>query len=686
MAVIEAPAASPDDADQLFQRARLAHAEGLTDAAEAMLTIALARDPAHRSSLKLFALLYRDAGRFEDAAELLTRLVKIEPDSAPSLRLYAEVLVRCGRRQDALRAFELAYRLDPSRLDALLNVGVLEAQLGLPVKAILTFATIERRFMQAGKPTALAAIVRRAGKAKQQCLGKLKGKFEADAANDPQSASPYVNYARQLARTGRFMEAVRIMERARERFPFDDRVPCGRLCYKLLCCDWQDYEGAVTEARAAIDIEMLEGKRPSLDTLIALVLPIGAPEQLALGRALAADAVRRARELPLLLPAEPRQAGAPITLGYLSGRFQNDANAQLMLGLFGRHDRRRFRVITYSFGEGDGSLYRRRIMADSDRFVDLRGRSDADAAQAMRADGVDILVDVDGFNPDARPVIAAQRPAPVQIRYLDYPATSGADFFDYYVTDPYATPPGAEADWSEQLVYLPHSYQANDRDQPIEPAVGGRKAHGLAEDAFVLASFCSMRKIEPVVFGAWMDILKRASNAVLWLLPFTADAARNLHSAAARHGVTTDRLVFAPYLAKPEHLGRMALADLSLDTLFWGGHTTTSDSLWAGVPVMTMPGRTFASRVAGSLLHAIGLPELIAPSLADYVELAVALAADRDRMSALRRRLAENRLTMPLFDTDRYLRGLERAYRRIWEIHERGEPPQSFAVELEPPG
>ena len=675
-----------ENPDAMFRQAHAARAEGRIDAAAELLRAILAHTPKHPNSLKLLSLIYRDAGRFEDAAELLTRLVAIECDAEPNFRLYGEVLVRCGRERDALRAFKIAFRLDPSRLIILLNVGVLEARLELHVQAIQTFNSLERRFVQRDRPDADKETVRRGMKARQKCLQKLIEEFEAEARANPLSATPYCSYAQKLGHLTKFMGAVAILERARDQFPFADRVPCDLLRYKLLCCDWTNYERAVDEARTATDIEMLEGKRPSLDTLVALVLPISASTQLAIGRAHAAAATAQAHTLPTLLPATPRAGDTPIALGYLSGRFQNDANAQLMLGLFGRHDRGRFRVISYSFGNNDGSSYRRRIMADSDRFVDLRGVSDADAAAAMRRDGVDILVDVDGFNPDARPVIAAQRPAQVQIRYLDYPASSGADFFDYYVTDRFATPPGVENDWSERLVRMPHSYQANDRDQQIVPATGGRRAFRLAEEAFVFASFCSMRKIEPTVFGAWMDILKRVPDAVLWLLPFTPDAARNLHQAALRHGVAPERVVFTHFLPKGEHLGRMMLADLSLDTLHWGGHTTTSDSLWAGVPVITTPGTTFASRVAGSLLTAIGLPELIAPTLADYVELAVALASDRVRLAVLRQRLADNRLTEPLFDTDRYVRDLERAYLHVWARHRKGLPPESFSLDALPLG
>lgn len=680
----DSASAAAEGPDAMFRRAHAARTEGRIDVAVELLRAILAHAPSHPNSLKLLSLIYRDAGQFEDAGELLTRLVAIESDVESNFRLYGEVLIKCGRERDALRALKIAFRLDQSRLGILLNIGLLEAGLEQHIQAIQTFNSLERRFVQSGRSDADREITRRAMKARQKCLQKLKERFETESKAAPLSAASYCQYAQNLGRIGLFADAVTVLERARNRFPFADRVPCDLLRYKLLCCNWTDCERAVDEARTAVDIEILEGKRPALDTLIALTMPIPASEQLAIGRAHAAAATEQAHTLPALPPVAPRMAAAPITLGYLSGRFLNDATAHLMLGLFRRHDRKRFRVFTYSFGGNDGSGYRRRIVTDSDRFIDLRGVSDADAAAAMRQDGVDILVDVDGFNPDARPVIAAQRPAPVQLRYLDYPASSGAGFFDYFVTDRFATPPGSEADWSERLIRLPYCYQVNDRDQTIEPAEGGRGAHRLAASAFVLASFCSMRKIEPAVFGAWMEILKRVPDAVLWLLPFTSDAARNLHAAAQRHGIAPERIIFAPFLPRAEHLSRMALADLSLDTLHWGGHTTTSESLWAGVPVITTPGATFASRVAGSLLTAIGLPELIAPTLADYVELAVTLAGDRARLAALRRRLADNRLTAPLFDTDRYVRDLERAYLHVWARHEKGLPPESFALDPAP--
>lgn len=634
------------------------------------------------AALRLLAIVQRDGGHTDRAAATVARLIALNPGSDVDLRLRGEMLEKSGRIQDALAAFERAHQLAPDLPDALLNVGILLARLDRFVAAIQTLTSVYRRAKLAAGP-GNTAIARSAALARKACLARMRRHFESEVEQEATSR-PHLRYAGDLARSGEFGEAVEVLTAAKAKFHADSRIPCDLLRFKLLGCDWRNYDRAVADAWSATEIEARDGRKPSLDTLAALCLPLSPKQQLLLGRAIAADAEKRAAG-PRPMRTRPMEgADSRITLGYLSARFKDDASAHLMVGLFGRHDRRRFRVICYSLGPDDGSIYRRRVMTESDRFVDLHGVTDAAAAARIRADAVDILVDIDGFNPDARPVVAAMRPAPVQVRFLDYPATTGAAFFDYYLTDRVATPPGSEGDWTEQLVFLPDTYQANDCDQPIRPCPGGRAGQMLAEDVFVFASFCSMRKFEPVVFDAWMEILRRTDNSVLWVLPFTADAARNLRREAAARGVPEGRLVFARYMKKPEHLGRVALADLSLDTLYWGGHTTSSDALWAGVPLITTPGNTFASRVAASLLHAVGLPELVAPTLADYVDLAVSLAADRERLAELRQRLARNRLTMPLFDTARFVRSLERAYSNIWAIHRQGASPRGFALDPEP--
>jgi len=322
---------------------------------------------------------------------------------------------------------------------------------------------------------------------------------------------------------------------------------------------------------------------------------------------------------------------------------------------------------------------RARIEQAFDRFVDVGPLSHADAAARIHADRVDILVDLTGYTNLARTEIAALRPAPVQVNFLGYPGTMGADFIDYIITDRFITPPGHEAHYSEQPVYLPGSYQANDRKRSVA-GTPPRSELGLPEKSFVFCCFNQMTRILPDVFAAWMRLLKAVPDSVLWLLKSNAWAEQNLRREAQRHGIAPERLVFAPVLPQERHLGRFGAADLFLDTSPYNAHTTASDALWAGLPVLTCAGDTFASRVAGSLLTAVGLPELVTRSMADYEALALRLARNPGELAGLRDKLLRNRSTAPLFDTPAFTRHLEAAYLRMWENYLAGQPPR--AIEL----
>ncbi|MBF0394074.1 MAG: hypothetical protein HQL38_15455, partial [Alphaproteobacteria bacterium] len=338
--------------------------------------------------------------------------------------------------------------------------------------------------------------------------------------------------------------------------------------------------------------------------------------------------------------------------------------------------RERVTIHAYSLGADDGGPYRRRIAADCDAFVDLAPLSDALAADKIAADRVDILVDLKGTTLGARLGIAARRPAPVQVAWLGYPGSVGVDVLDYVLTDRVVTPPERQADWAERFVLLPGSYQVNDRDQPIAFDAPDRASAGLPDRGFVFCCFNQLYKVEPLIFGVWMDILRAVPGSVLWLLAGPPQAEANLRREAASRGIEPARLIFAPMLPKDRHLARLRHAGLFLDTFFCNAHTTASDALWAGVPVLTVPGVHFPARVAASLAHAVGLPELVLPDHARYRETAIALATDPARLDDLRARLAVNRLTTPLFDTDAFARKLETAFETIWERHCRGLAPE----------
>lgn len=351
-----------------------------------------------------------------------------------------------------------------------------------------------------------------------------------------------------------------------------------------------------------------------------------------------------------------------------------------MLGLFGAHDRSKVSVHAYSCGPDDGSAYRRRIAADSDSFTDLQGVGTVDAARRIHADGIDILVDLKGYTRQHRLEIAVLRPAPVQVAWLGFPGTSGADFFDYVLTDDIVTPEAEAESYSEALAVMPHSYQINNRDQAIADRPMSRAEMGLPEDAIVLASFNNTYKLEPVMFAGWMAVLREIPEAVLWLLPNNPLAVANLRREAAAAGIAPERLVFADMVPKAEHLKRAQLADLALDTRIYNGHTTTSDMLWAGLPVVTLRGAHFASRVSASLLTAFGLPDLVTHSMADYTGLVCELPRSPARLAALRAKTAGLCAASPLFDTARFARDLERAYLEMWRRYENGEAPERLAV------
>jgi predicted O-linked N-acetylglucosamine transferase (SPINDLY family) len=435
-------------------------------------------------------------------------------------------------------------------------------------------------------------------------------------------------------------------------------------------CDWSRFdELSALQRRDALD----PGQRISPFSLLSI--PSTPAEQLASAKSFAARRVAAMagyRERP-----GPSRGSAPtarIRLGYLSADFREHAVAHLVAELLELHDRRRFEVVGYSYGPDDASPMRTRLMRACDAFVDVRELSHPDAAARIRGDNVSILVDLQGYTTHARTEIAALRPAPLAVSFLGYTGTMGADFIDYIVVDSFAVPDAAARSFTEKLVRMPGSFQANDRQRRIG-ATPSRAQLGLPDGAFVFCCFNQSFKILPEVFAAWMRLLAAVEGSVLWLLETNPWAAGNLRREAGRAGVDPARMVFAPFVPQEAHLGRMRAADLVLDTRPYNAHTTSSDALWVGVPVVTFPGDTLASRVAGSLLRAVDLPDLIVSSMAEYEALAARLARGPSLLAEVRARLERNRPGCALFDTPAYVRHLESAYARMWERHLRGDPP-----------
>ena len=369
-----------------------------------------------------------------------------------------------------------------------------------------------------------------------------------------------------------------------------------------------------------------------------------------------------------------------IRIGYVSADFHEHATAHLMAGVIEHHDKSKFDVTAISIGPNDNSPMRRRLEGSFEKFVDARMLNDAEVAKQIRAAEIDILVDLKGFTQDARTSIFARRSAPIQVNYLGYPGTAGASYIDYIVVDSVIIPLSQQSSYAEKLVYLPDSYQANDSKRPVSERIFTREECGLPDGNFVFCCFNDSYKIVPAVFDCWMRILAKVPGSVLWLLENNATAAMNLKREAELRGVSAERLVFAKRMSLHDHLARHRLANLFLDTLPYNAHTTASDALWAGLPLLTRLGETFAGRVAASLLNAIGLPELITKTPEEYERMAIDLAMHPEKLAAIKRKLASNRLTTPLFDTKLFTRHIEAAYNAMYERYQIGLAPDHIVV------
>jgi predicted O-linked N-acetylglucosamine transferase (SPINDLY family) len=418
--------------------------------------------------------------------------------------------------------------------------------------------------------------------------------------------------------------------------------------------DWHDLKALRTLFHDGV-----AARTPLLSPFVLLSQPSSRHEQLRCASAWTAALAPAASD-----PSPPELHADRLRIGYLSGDFHTHATAYLAAGLFEAHDRSRFEVVAYSTGPDDRSPMRERLVRGFDRFVDAAGWPARRLAQTIRGDGIDILVDLKGHTEGAAPAVLALRPAPIQAHYLGYPGTLGGDLVDYLVGDDIVTPAEHASEYSETLVRLPGSYQVNDRVRPIADAVPSRQELGFARSAVVLCCFNRGYKLNPEVFDAWMSILAKVPDAVLWLLTRPGDATleRNLRREMVRRGLDARRLQFAAARPNPDYLALYRVADLFLDTWPYNAHTTASDALWAGCPIVTLRGDTFASRVCASLLAAAGLPELVTTTVEGYVGKTVALARDATERQRLRTYLEGPGHDSALFDTARTTRALEAAY------------------------
>jgi protein O-GlcNAc transferase len=475
-----------------------------------------------------------------------------------------------------------------------------------------------------------------------------------------------------LLRVGRVAEAIPDLRKATAIDP-DARLALGHLVNaRMRLCDWHGLDADCDRLIAAV-----RAGKWVCEPFSFLAVPADAADQLQCAKTHAGN---QAAVVAHSGPQKERSSGHErVRVAYVSADFREHPVAFLMAGLFERHDRARFETFAISLRRDDSSEMQKRIRGAFDQFLDVSAMDDRDAAALLRANEIDIAVDLMGYTQNARPGIFAWRAAPIQVIHLGYQGTTGAEHMDYVIADRIVLP--QQACYSEKIVHLPDCYMVNDSQRAISSRAPHRAEEGLPGSGFVFCCFNQSYKLLPATFDIWMRLLARVEASVLWLSALNATAAGNLRAQAQARGIDPARLIFARRVASvADHLARQRLADLFLDTLPYNAHSTASDALWAGLPVLTCLGRTFAGRAAASLLHAVGLPELVTDSPEEYEALARKLALEPAALLALRSKLAANRLTHPLFDTDRFRRHIEAAYRTMWEIRQRGEPPRPFGV------
>jgi predicted O-linked N-acetylglucosamine transferase (SPINDLY family) len=469
---------------------------------------------------------------------------------------------------------------------------------------------------------------------------------------------------------GSLAEAIDAYRRAIELRPTYAEALAQLVYHRARACDWSD---AGAEATLLSAVRQNAARIPPF-----MLIPTAATaaDQLICARKWVEHFAVPAQQV-FAHRAAPR-AGR-LRIGYLSSDFHDHATAYLIAELIERHDRERFEIHGYSYGPDPGGAMRTRLVSAFDRFTDIDALSHRDAAARIRADDIDILVDLKGHTHRARPKILAFRPAPVQVNYLGFPGTMGAPFIDYIVADDFIAPRDRQTPYAEKLAYLPDCYQPNDTRREIA-AAPSRAECSLPAQGFVFCAFNNSFKITPAFFAIWMRLLHQVPGSVLWLLESNALVRRNLTAAAAAAGVDPDRLVFAPMLPHGQHLARHRHADLFLDTLPCNAHTTASDALWTGLPVLTCAGETFAGRVAGSIVRAAGLAEMVTNSPRDYEAMALELVRDPARHAAIRSRLGGGRKNLPLFDMAKRTRDLEALYARMAETWRSGQPARPITL------
>jgi len=624
-------------------------------------------DPQNIVAWKLIAQTYDENKWPNKAISCFKKILQISHNDLDALIGIGAILNDLKEFDEAIRYHQLAIEAYPGSSSAYINNGV-------AFHGIKKFGEALHNYAQAIDLNPFdPEIFLNMG----VTLQELKRYDEAISHYDkalslkPDYAEGWSNKGNALNSLKRHSQSAKCYLKALE-FKVDDSYLLGQAHHQMMLeCDWTNYEKNINEIFHLVD-ERRKGAEPFGFQGIADT------EELLkkCAEAYSNDKFPALDHLSEFIQYKHHK----IRIGYLCGEFREQATSILMTRVWELHDKSNFEIFAFDNGWDDGSDYRQRIEKAFTKIFDISDTSDLEVAKLIQANEIDILVNMNGFFGAERQLVFSYKPAPIQVNYLGFPGTIGIDYIDYIIADKVVIPERSRRHYIEKLAYLPNSYQANDDKRKISDSKFSRVQLGIPEDAFVFACFNNNYKITPAIFDSWMRILSHTPGSVLWLLADNPKAMDNLIREAAARGIDCLRLIFANRLPISEHLARHGLADLFLDTLPYNAHTTCSDALWAGLPVLTLMGHTFPGRVAASLLSAVGLSELIANTQEEYVSLAIELATNRKKLDGIRERLAKNRLTAPLFNSTLFAKNLETVYIKMYERHLEGLLPECINI------
>ena len=640
---------------------------GQMDLAISSYTKATEYWPQSEVSFIMLSQTYSSRGDTEQAIKYLKKALELKPNDHELNSLLGMELIQNGDFDAAIESFEQVLKIKPDYAKAYNGMGTV-----LMCKGDLDAAIKSYKQALKIKPDYANAYLNIGNALKQQDkLAEAIEAFNKALLLKPDCAEAYQNMSAALQEQDKLEEAIEAYNKALDIKPDNANARARKLHVLANMCDWN----SIQEDRKLI---------PDLGTNEKFVPPFAmlsledAPERHRIRSEVYAKV--KFQQKPLSLPAVPSKKPKRIRIGYFSTDFTEHPVAYLIAKVLEQHNRDEFEVFGYSTHGNKQSKMQQRLAKSFDCFLDLQGMSDKDAALGARKDKIDIAIDLNGYTENARTGIFAYRAAPIQVNYLGYPGTMGCDFIDYIVADPIVVPVSQRGAYSEGIIYLPHTYQPNDNTRAISEKVTTKAEMGLPKDGFVFCCFNKSYKISPAEFNIWMRLLSKVDGSVLWLLKSNRWAEQNLQKEAEKRGVKKDRLVFAKMLPQDEHLARHKHADIFIDTFNYNAHTTGSDALWAGLPVVTKMGLGFAAQVAGSLLNAVGLPELITKNEQDYEALILELATNSNRLATIKEKLAANRLIQPLFDTEQYTKHLEDGYQQAYQNYFEGKTPQTIIV------